>query len=138
MTKKTDASDTAPKGNLAKRKKKTKATTGPEFASYISKLHKARQDASGDARTISKDAIMTLESMSDHVVNLLVEHGKRVSRLTKTTTFKVDEAKAATTLALTGALRDYAIKAGHHACDSYKATLPAKTAKKAQEAAEAQ
>ena len=99
-------------------------------ASYIARLHKAQQSESGEARTISKDAVMALEGMADHLVNLLVENGKRVSRLTKSKTFKMEEAKAATTLSLPGALRTLATNAGQAAYDNYKATLPAKAPKK--------
>lgn len=139
MTKKaTDSAQpasTKPSGEPTKKKKK-KATTNapPEFATYISRLHKAHQDATGDSRTISKDAIMAFEGLSDHIVHLLVENGKRVSRFTKSKTFTVDEAKAATTLALPGALRERAMKAGKMACDNYKATLPTKTPKTAKNA----
>lgn len=132
MPKKTDAAQPAsanPKGKIGKRKPKAAQVAPPEFASYISKLHKAHQGASGDSRTISKDAIMALEALADHVVNRLVESGKKVSRFTKSTTFKLDDAKAATTLSLTGTLRQRAISAGQTAYDNYKATLPAKVPK---------
>lgn len=120
-------------GEIEKKKKKknNKVTVAPpEFASYILKLHKAQQSESGEARTISKDAVMAFEGMADHMVNLLVENGKRVSRFTKSKTFKMEEAKAATTLSLPGALRTLAMNAGQAAYDNYKATLPAKAPKK--------
>tara|TARA_X000000368_G_scaffold272345_1_gene215896 strand:- start:743 stop:1153 length:411 start_codon:yes stop_codon:yes gene_type:complete len=136
MAKKTDATKPAGTKSNGKIAKKSKANqvAPPEFASYIAKIHKAQQTASGEARTISKDSVMALEGLADHVIHLLVENGKRVSRFTKSTTFKIDEAKAATTLTLTGPLRERAMKAGQSAYDKYKATLPAKTPKKAPEA----
>ena len=136
MTKQTATAppaSTKPNGKIAKKKSKANQVALPEFATYIIKLHKAQQTASGEARTIAKDSIMALEGLADHVVHLLVENGKRVSRFTKSNTFKIDEAKAATTLALTGALRERAMTAGQTAYDNYKATLPAKTPKKASE-----
>ena len=53
-----------------------------------------------------------------------------MSRFTKSKTFKMEEAKAATTLSLPGALRTLAMNAGQTAYDNYKATLPAKAPKK--------
>ena len=118
----TEKSDARP-GKVEKRKHKQVAP--PEFASYIAKLHKAQQSASNhpDSRTISKEAVMALEGMADHLVNLLVENGKRVKRFTKSDTFKLDDAKAAATLALTGHLRQRAMDEGQAATEKHRATL---------------
>ena len=96
------------------------------FGSYIAKVHKAMQnDPDHDQRrTITADAVTSIENMTDHLVNSLVDNGKHVMQYTKATTFGLESARAAVTLGLQGALKKTATKAGDDAVDKYVATLP--------------
>ena len=96
------------------------------FGSYIAKVHKAMQnDPDHDQRrTITADAVTSIENMTDHLVNSLVDNGKHVMQYTKATTFSLESARAAVTLGLQGALKKTATKAGDDAVDKYVATLP--------------
>ena len=96
------------------------------FGSYIAKVHKAMQnDPDHDQRrTITADAVASIENMTDHLVNSLVDNGKHVMQYTKATTFGLESARAAVTLGLQGALKKTATKAGDDAVDKYVATLP--------------
>jgi len=105
------------------------------FGSYIARLHKAMQnDPDHDQRrTITADAVTSIENMTDHLVNSLVDNGKHVMQYTKATTFSLESARAAATLGLQGALKKTATKAGDDAVDKYVATLPPPAPKPAAE-----
>ena len=96
------------------------------FGSYIAKVHKAMQnDPDHDQRrTITADAVSSIENMTDHLVNTLMDNAKNVMQYTKATTFGLESARAAVALGLEGELKKTASKAGDEAVDKYVATLP--------------
>ena len=107
------------------------------FGSYIAKVHKAMQNNPDHdhRRTITADAVASIENMTDHLVNSFVDNGKHVMQYTKATTFSLESARAAVTLGLQGALKKTATKAGDDAVDKYVATLPPPAPKPAAEPA---
>jgi len=110
-----------------------------KFGSHIAKKHKALQNPKqdGDGRTISADAVHSLEMMTDHLVDQMVANSKNVLRYTKITTFNLESAKAAVNLTLAGRLRKSASAAGVTAFENYKASLPAPAAAPVAEPSEA-
>ena len=100
-----------------------------KFGTYIAKKHKAIQNdpdrpADDQRRTITADAVGSIENMTDHLINSLVDNAKNVMQYTKATTFSLESAHAAANLALAGTLKKTAVKAGDDAVAKYIATLP--------------
>ena len=100
-----------------------------KFGTYIAKKHKAIQNdpdrpADDQRRTITADAVGSIENMTDHLINSLVDNAKNVMQYTKATTFSLESAHAAANLALAGTLKKTAVKAGDDAVSKYLATLP--------------
>ena len=95
------------------------------FGVYIAKKHKMMQSAEDHdrVRTISSDAIGSLEAMTEHLLNSIVDNSKAVMRYTRTTAFNLEGARAAAALSLSGSLKKSAGKAGTRAVEKYKATL---------------
>jgi hypothetical protein len=96
------------------------------FGSYIAKLHKAMQNEPDhdQRRTITADAVTSIENMTDHFVNSCMDNAKNVMQYTKASTFGIESARAAVALGLQGALKKAASKAGDDAVEKYVATLP--------------
>jgi len=94
------------------------------FGTYVARLHKSMQSEHEQRRTIKADAVESIENMTDHLVNTLVDNGKHVMQYTKATTFGLESARAAATLGLQGTLKKIAAKAGDEAVEKYLATLP--------------
>ena len=101
-----------------------------KFGSYIAKVHKALQnDPEHDQkRTITADSVISIENMTDHMMDVFADNAKHVMRYTKATTFNLECAKATVNLALAGTLKAAALKEGQEAVDKYLATLPSKPA----------
>ena len=125
----------ADKGNDDKPKKKTEPSQlsvgDVRFGTYIAKKHKQIQAQldNNHVRTITGDAINSLEMMTDHLINQLVDNSRNVMRYTKTTTFSLESAKAATKMTLKGVLKKAASEAGSEAVSKYVASLPPPSAK---------
>jgi hypothetical protein len=140
MAKKSKGEKRAPKGangekkskaDQKKKKEPSQLSAGDvKFGSHIAKKHKSLQNPKedGDGRTISADAVHSLEMMTDHLINQMVGNSKNVLRYTKITTFNLESAKAAVNLTLAGRLRKSASAAGVTAFEKYKASLPAPAA----------
>lgn len=119
--------------NGTKLEKKTKksepaqvAAGDVKFGSYIAKVHKALQnDPEHDQkRTITADSVISIENMTDHMMDVFADNAKHVMRYTKSTTYNLECAKATVSLALAGELKKAALKAGDEAVTSYLASLP--------------
>lgn len=127
-SKKVDASQNGKKPEIKKKKPEPAQVSAGDvrFGSYIAKVHKAMQnDPDHDQRrTITADAVASIENMTDHLVNSLMDNGKNVMQYTKATTFGLESARAAVALGLQGSLKTVASKAGDDAVDKYVATLP--------------
>ena len=99
------------------------------LASYISKKHKAlqRADESDGAvvRTISSGAVAAIESMSEHLLQVVITNARSVNSYTRTQSFGASSAKAATMLTLPGKLKRSACAAGSDAVAKYKASSAA-------------
>ena len=115
-----------------KKKEPSQLSVGDvRFGTYIAKVHKQIQAQLENAhvRTITGDAINSLEMMTDHLLNQLVDNGRNVMRYTKGTTFSHESAQAATKMTLKGALKKSASEAGVEAVTKYNASFPPPTAK---------
>ena len=133
-----DAAQPAAKRVAGKKKDAFQASAGEvRFGVYIAKKHKAMQSAADrdQVRTISSDAVGSLEAMTEHLLNTIVDNSKAVMRYTRTTAFNLEGARAAAALSLSGSLKRSAGKAGTRAVEKYKATLKAAAAPVAQPAA---
>ena len=122
-------------GDIHKPKKKkepSQLSVGDvRFGTYIAKKHKQIQAQleNNHARTITGDAINSLEMMTDHLLNQLVENGRSVMRYTKGTTFSHESAQAAAKMTLKGSLKKVASEAGIAAVTKYAASFPPPSAK---------
>jgi hypothetical protein len=123
------------KGDAYKPKKKTEPSQlsvgDVRFGTYIAKKHKQIQTQleNEHVRTITADAINSLEMMTDHLLNQLVDNGRSVMRYTKGTTFNHESAQAAAKMTLKGALKRAASEAGFEAVTKYAASFPPPGAK---------
>ena len=130
--KKSKNGSTKPRGEYKKDKKSKKPEPAQvvagdvKFGSYIAKVHKALQnDPDHDhKRTITGDSVGSIENMTDHFINTIVDNGKHVMRYTKSTTYNLESARATVNLALAGELKKAAAAAGDAAVEKYLATLP--------------
>jgi hypothetical protein len=116
----------AAKRRISKKIKAFQPSAGEvRFGVYIAKKHKAMQSAADHdrVRTISSDAVGSLEAMTEHLLNSIVDNSKAVMRYTRTTAFNLEGAKAAAALSLSGSLKRSAGKAGTRAVEKYSATL---------------
>ncbi len=97
------------------------------LASYISKKHKAlqRADESDCVRTITSGAVAAIESMSEHLLQLMIANARSVNSYTRTQSFGASSAKAATMLTLPGKMKRSACAAGSDAVAKYKASSAA-------------
>ena len=120
------ASDGKPK----KKKEPSQLSAGDvRFGTYIQKKHKQIQAKleNANARTITGDAINSLEMMTDHLLNQLVDNGRNVMRYTKGTSFSHESAQAAAKMTLKGVLKKAASEAGIEAVNKYAASFPPKS-----------
>ena len=122
-----------------KKKEPSQLSVGDvRFGTYIQKKHKQIQAnlENAHARTITGDAINSLEMMTDHLLNSLVESGRNVMRYTKGTSFSHESAQAAAKMTLKGALKKAASEAGIEAVTKYAASFPPKSKAAAEPVAE--
>jgi len=89
------------------------------FSSYISKASKTL-GAGGSKIIVSRDALETLDRMSDALINGIVANGRRTMRYSKGETFNLKTATGATMLTLTGLLKKDSVAAGNQAVEAYK------------------
>lgn len=101
------------------KKKKKQPTDEVKFSSYISKASK-KLSAEGSKIIVSKDALESLDRMTDSLINSLVANGRRTMRYAKTETFNLKGATSATMLTLTGILKKESVAAGEQAVEKFK------------------
>ena len=101
------------------------------LASYICRKHKALQraeESEGCIRRISSGAVAAIESMSEHLLQIMITNARSVNSYTRTQSFGASSAKAAAMLTLPGKLKRSACAAGSDAVSKYKATSKANAA----------
>ena len=109
----------APAAPIAKKK----AAALPEdikFDTYIARVHKQLQKE-GDGRTISGNALVGLDAMTDHLIAAIVVNSKHVMGYVRTSAFNDKAAKAAAGLTLSGPLRKSALASGARAVELFRA-----------------
>jgi ABC-type uncharacterized transport system ATPase subunit len=102
-----------------KKKKKKQPTDEVHFSSYISKASK-KLSAEGSKVIVSKDALDSLDRMTDSLINALVANGRRTMKYSKGETFNLKSANGATMLTLTGILKKESVAAGEQAVEKFK------------------
>ena len=77
------------------------------------------------ARKLTSGAVAAIESMSEHLLQLMIANARSVNSYTRTQSFGASSAKAATMLTLPGKMKRSACAAGSDAVAKYKASSAA-------------
>tara|TARA_Y100000589_G_scaffold97347_1_gene91946 strand:- start:109 stop:558 length:450 start_codon:yes stop_codon:yes gene_type:complete len=117
-------------------KKVKRRKSAPTQCTYIAKIAKKylgedKKDAKGNVieknpnkLTLSKSAVTEVEMLINHAVGLLVSNADSVLDYANQKTMGKSHVEVATTLALSGLLRDKALKAGSQAVINYNGYEP--------------
>lgn len=117
-------------------KKVKRRKSAPTQCTYIAKIAKKylgedKKDATGkvveknpNRLTMSKSAITEVELLINHAVGILVSNADQVLTYANQKTMGKSHVEVATTLALSGLLRDKALKAGSQAVINYNGYEP--------------
>ena len=98
-------------------KGKPKSSTAPSQETYLAKM--AKKYLAADNMTMSKTAIVEVGLLMNDAINTIVHNADKILTYSGHQTFGKKTAEGATYLALSGLLRNDAVKAGEKAVVSY-------------------